>query len=404
MLQKCAPLLVLGALLVPVDALACGGCVDHQMRIHLPFVGPLIPAALLWLLTVSFTKLLPFQRRLDRADRRPTRRALLGFWLLMTLGSIVLAMFFMGSLLAPWTIIGALWLGFLLFGTLGRPWRRAPSPEAARAWKIVGGIHLGFLVLASLAIAKGIAVPRSTQELVSLSGYRVSAVYTRVLPELISRGDEAVEPLIRAAERAVPASGTVSEDLATSSLYSLGQICSAKAEGFLAEFTRARISGRDAPGKAWRRALVHGYAQCAGPRAVDPLITLHAEATDRERWLFLAALVSTGSERGVIYALDHMEELLDAVNHPWPASPIARAVITALLDGGVAADVRAVPLLRNVHTVGAGPLLGASPNDLRSEFYWTKENEPPIRDRATLEQHWLERSSQVRSHWASALN
>ncbi len=106
MLQKCAPLLVLGALLVPVDALACGGCVDHQMRIHLPFVGLLIPLGLLWLLTVSFTKLLPFQRR-RRADRRPTRRALLGFWGLMTLGSIVLSMFFMGSLLAPWTITGA---------------------------------------------------------------------------------------------------------------------------------------------------------------------------------------------------------------------------------------------------------------------------------------------------------
>ncbi len=238
----------------------------------------------------------------------------------------------------------------------------------------------------------------------SLSGYRVSAIYTRVFPELISRGDEAVDPLIRAAERAVPASGRVHEDLATSSLYCLGQICSPEAELFLAEFTRSRIPGRDDPGGAWRRALVHGYAQCAGSRAVDPLIALHAEAADQERWLFLAALVSTGSEPGVIHALDHMEELLDAVDHVWPVSPIARAVITALLDGGVAADVRAVPLLRNVHAVGAGPLLDASPNDLRSEFYWTKENEPPIRDRATLEQHGLERARQVRSHWTSALN
>jgi hypothetical protein len=401
MSRNYAALVLLLAATVPSPASACGVCVDHQTRIHLPFAAPLIPLVFLWLITMTVLKFLPFQRRLDPVDRRPTRKALRNLWVLTTLGTIGLSMLFMGGLLAPAFIMTTIWLVYLLVTTARRPWRRAPGNAAGRVWAIVGGLNAGFLLLAAFAIGKGLAVPRSTEQLIGLSGYRVSAIYTHVLPQIIAHGPEAVEPLIKAARRAVPSKGSVRRDLATSSLYCLGQICSPEAESFLQGFLRERVAQRSDLGQDWHRALAHAYAQCAGPRAVDDLTDLHRHAEGDERWLYLAALASTGSKRGVLYVIDHVPELFAV---PGPGREIGQTVVTVLLEGSSAEELQRVPLLRTVHVVGGGPLLESSPDDLRAEFYWTRENVPQLHDRETLTRLWAAKSDAVRSRWESTLN
>ena len=141
-----------------------------------------------------------------------------------------------------------------------------------------------FLFLGIGSVARQILVPRPTEELIALSAYPVSAVYREVLPEIIRRGPDAVDPLIDATRRWLEREQT-NDALATAAFFSLGRICTTEAETFLGQITRDRTrpDAREVP--VWERAAVYSYARCGGPRALDDLLALHENAGDQYRWL-----------------------------------------------------------------------------------------------------------------------
>jgi hypothetical protein len=310
----------------------------------------------------------------------------------------------MGSVLLPGLVVSGVWLLYLATALAQRPWRDAADAQARSAARAVAIFHAVFLILGVGTAVRGSIVPRTTEQLVSLSGYSVSAVYREVLPEIIRRGPESVDPLIEATRRSLERK-RADNTLATVALFSLGRICTSEAEAFLGEITRdhTRPDGNRVP--LWERAGVYGYARCGGPRAVDDLVALHERAADRYRWLSLTALAATASRAGVLRALDEMDALLEAARGGDDGGRIALVTAATLMEASDSKALATLPVMRRVHMVGGPPLVESSPDDLRAEFYWTDENEAVLaRDPGELAQRWSHEAENIREHWLSVLD
>jgi hypothetical protein len=398
--MRSAGLALLALCLVPSAATACGACVDHGVRINAPYAAPLYGLFLLWLLLAPLQRLLPWQRRLPPEARRPSRRTLRLLLALAFPGALALSLtFFMGALLASGGIVAAVWLLFLAGSLAARPWRRAADDGARTAWRRSAWLDAGFVALALLVVWRGVSASRPTEELIALTGYPVGSVYSTVIPEIVSRGSQAVEPLIAAARRS-----DAGEERQSATYFSLGRICDTRAETFLLETLRSFSRTATDPSERSARAAVFAAARCAGDRAVDDLTALHERSGSEDAWLALAALVHGGSRRGVLYALDNVEGLLEKARRGSPEGKIASATLTALATGKGAPDLQRIPVMRRVYRVDGSPLVDRDEGDLSAEFYWTRANEAAdTRDAEALERLWQSSGAELRRRWEQTL-
>jgi hypothetical protein len=300
--------LVTFGLLTARPALACGACTDQEIRVWLPFAGPVMALCLLWAASVLIARKVLARRGVDAprvASPFHQARRLFLLGIPVCIGLVVLTM---GSLLGPALVIGGVWVVLAAVSTAklrGRRERggeeRAPTeaertprmerlvdrpvlpPGAASVALALNGI---FLALAIVAVPVSYIHSRSTARMISLLSYPSSGTQTVLLPGLIAKGDSAVQPLIDASRRAVARDGGAAKGWVLSgTLHCLGSIGGAESEGFLEEVVRDSVDFADSMDDRWQKAACLAYAECAGRRAAPLLVQVHkrsAGAADRD--------------------------------------------------------------------------------------------------------------------------
>ena len=121
--------------LVPRAALACGACVDQEVRVWLPFAPAFMVLCLAWIISVIVMRNIIKRRTSAKASEMPWRKALVAFELLATVGFIAVAFISMGSILgaSPHFSPALVW----------PPVRYAGGCDATgRAWELAQGVRL----------------------------------------------------------------------------------------------------------------------------------------------------------------------------------------------------------------------------------------------------------------------
>lgn len=286
-------------------ALACGACVNQEVRVWLPFAGPLMVLCLLWAASVLVARRILVRRGVeaprDASPFRSARRFILT-GIPVYIGLVVLTL---GSLLGPAFIVGVVWLVFVAVSTAKLRRRRERSngdeekeeegaateaertprmerlaprralcPRAARAALRLNGI---FLALAVVAVPVSYLHARSTARMISLLSYPSSGTRSVLLPGLIAKGEPAVRPLIDASRRALARDdGRMAKRwVLGGTLHCLGRIGGPEAEAFLEEVVRERVDFADLMDGSWQKTACLAYAECAGKRGAPLLVEVH---------------------------------------------------------------------------------------------------------------------------------
>lgn len=244
------------------------------------------------------------------------------------------------------------WLAYL-FGLLVAHWvtRTAlePARRVARSFVLLNGV---FFVLAVATVGFGAARAGTLDQAIVPLSYSPAAreVYQLVMPRIIRSGDEAVKPLIVACERAVERV----DDLDNAFVVSRASFCLAKiggpeAEQFVGKLVRERVDfSTGCVYSEWAHHVCFAYAECAGDRAAPDLIALY-ERRGHGRWAesryaVLAALVKTGGKVGVLFALDHIDELLALDEDDVSDYDCIAEVVDGLIDSHEPDELRRLPL------------------------------------------------------------
>ncbi len=144
------------------------------------------------------------------------------------------------------------------------------------------------------------------------------------------------------------------------------------------------------------------------PRAVNDLVALfdrlpHDKDDDR-RWVPLTALAVTGNRHGVLFVLDHMDQLLDQAEttSDGTAAKVIQATADYLVFGSGRQGLVGIPVFRD--TLLAGDTRFADdPDDYASQFFWTDATEQQLRPTQEIKAAWQRDSASIRKRWAELL-
>ena len=315
----------------------------------------------------------------------------------------------MGSLLLPSLCVGFIWALYLairLCVDIGRLiWTCKPDLRVAVA------IHAAFLLAATGVIVYGETKADTLEyQIASLRYHHGPEACSKIMPAIVSRGSDAVEPLILAATTALNNEDLYArKNMLIGITFCLGRIGGDKAESFLAQLVKQHMDSTDWYDRRWQRSACFAYARCAGPRAMNDLVALfektpHTEDRD-ERWVPLVALAMTGSKSGVSFALDHMSILFDGMEGGGNSDEmsIVQAAAERLVFGSDPQALAEIPVYREVTLMGATWLANPRPNDYTSEFYWTDASQSKIRVTSEILSTWKDRSAAIRKRWDERL-
>jgi hypothetical protein len=321
------------ALLVPKAALACGACVDQEVRVWLPFAPVFMVLCLAWIISLIVIRNIIRRRTSGKAAEMPGRKALVAFGLLATVGFIAVVFLSMGSVMGASLVIGTIWAGYVAVNVISALRRRArrqdvevaadakPEPSSRaeqpvgpvvspRSQKAFFKLNSIFLGLALLSIPSFFIYARSTRRMIALLSYKSSGTESVLIPGLIGKGKAAVGPLVEASRQAFEArSGPRQTWILNGTLFCLGRIGGPDAEAFLSKVVAERVDFQDTMDSEWQKTACFAYAECAGARAVPVLVGVYQRCetakVDDARKTVLAALSKTGSKEGAAFVREH---------------------------------------------------------------------------------------------------
>jgi len=358
-----------------------------------------------WILTM-----LGIRRRLRRRNPDSVQAAVRGstlaiFAIFGSVGYVALWFLTMGSLLLPSLVVGFVWAVYLTirlavdtFGVISR--RNAQS----RTPLLVHGL---FFLAALVVVVYFQTKAKSLKHYIACLGYgHHSAMYSRVMPEIVANGEDSIAPLIEATNRAMDNEDSYTRsNVVIHATFCLSRIGGPEAEQFLAGLLKQHNEPDDFGGHRGFKAVHFAYARCAGPRAADDLIGLFEkmpDAADRdERWVPLVALLVTGSRRGVMFVLDHVDLLLDRMEHGIDGNEqsVIQAAMGELVFGSDPRALKEIPVYRGVELMGATSIAEPRPNDYNSEFFWIASSEARLHQEQDIKSEWERNAASIRERW-----
>lgn len=397
-------------LVLPGALLACGGCTDAVLLMTLPWAG--FGGWFLWGWIVT---MLGVRWRLRRCGSEITRAVARGqtlgmFALLGSAGYVALSFLTMGSVLLPSLVIGFVWTLYLtirlvvdLFEFIYRKDARLRIPIVINSF-----FALGVLTVVTCFQTK---VQSLEHHVSSLRYGHHTAMYSKIMPQIVARGDDAVGPLIQATNKALADDDTYyRSNVVVNATYCLSRIGGPEAEEYL---VRLLNEHRNPDDFGYRRAYegVHfAYARCAGPRAVTELIRLFkVTPTDEDgddRWIPLLALLLTGSGQGVAYVLDNFQILLDRMARTVDGNErrVLQAATGCVVFGDDPEALKDIPVYRGVSLMGDTSVAEPRPNDYNSEFFWIPTSEANLREEKEIRLEWEKNSASIRNRWSKLLD
>ena len=275
-------------------------------------------------------------------------------------------------------------------------------------------MNAGALLAAGLVVRGALSRQRPIEQTVYLAKWPIDHFTIEILiPELLARGDEAVEPLIGNVEERFSREvefGTLAQ------VFCLGRIGGARAEQFLRETLRDRVRFEHPTHRSvrWEEFTCFAYAECAGERAVADLRGLYERSADpakNGRWAILAALAKTGSREGALFALDHIQELFQVLDErpdsggDGAATEIAqaraRATAATLLAAEGPDQLRQIPVYRILRYRPFRS--GREDDNLAAEFVWPESLTDSLPSTRELRDTWRESGIGIRERWDTLL-
>ena len=400
-------------LIATASALGCGYCTDQHIIINQPWARYGMHFLCGWFLVMVVARLVL------QIARHPAANTFVRWWtlaasaLLVALGFYWLRYRLWGSFLATSLILSFLWAVFLLVrSVIGVLRLLIGSPSRASVMAVA--IDLAFLFCAVAVVAHQQHLATTAEHCIDTLDYHVSATYEIAMPRIVEAGPRAVELLLGPANEALQRHGRYAGErgrfsrsrrlLATA--FCLGEIGGPQAEQWLAHVVRDHVGFEDYYCRTWQPAACYAYARCAHARAVNNLIRLYeslgpAEAQHDSRVCPLMALALTGSRRGVMFVLEHMDDLLQASAMDDSQEVIVRAVAQALVFGSDPASLENLPVHRELTLAGDTSVIRRSA--YAAEFYWTDASKDAIKPIAEVQAAWNADSQGIKRRWAEVL-
>lgn len=330
--------------------------------------------------------------------------------ILSTVGYVALAFLMMGSLLMPSLVVGLVWAVYLMIRLIADSYRLFYRKD--RRFRTTVAMHSVWM--AGVLVAIGwCQVKANTLE------YQIAALrfgnhpemYSKVMPSIVARGEEAVDPLIGAIDSAMANGDSYRRsNTVVHATFCLSRIGGAKAAEYLANLLKQHREPDDYGYRRGFKAVHFAYARCVGPQAVSGLIDAFEKSPvtkDRDdRWIPLVALLLTGSREGVMFVLDHFEVLLDQMQGACDGNEasVLQAATGAIVYGDTVDALRAIPVYRDVSLMGDTKLAEARPNDYNSEFFWIPSSESSLRKVRAIASKWESNSVLIRNRWSELLD
>ena len=249
-------------------------------------------------------------------------------------------------------VLCAVWAAYLLILTISHWASRIARVPTERVAGTFAWINVVFLVAAVVTVAVGATRIGTLDQAITPLSYSPAAreVYQLVMPRIIRSGDEAVGPLIAECERAIKRVDHLDNAFAVSrASFCLAKIGGLQAEPYLGRLVRERVDfSTGCVYSQWAHHVCFAYAECGGERAAPDLIALY-DRSGQGRWVesryaVLAALVKTGSKEGVLFALDHINELLVLDEDDVSDYDCVAEVVDGLIDSHDANELRKLPV------------------------------------------------------------
>ena len=330
------------------------------------------------------------------------------FLLLGSVGYIGLVILTVGSFLLPGLLLGFIWFVYLIVRLLWDAVRfiRTRSPEARTPLVL----NLAFLVIAIVAVVYGqTQLNRLEYQVACLKMGHHTELYSNVFPKIVARGQEAVPSIIESAERALHGEDEfVRMHTMTNASFCLGCIGGPDAEQFLGDVVRQQPPPKDWLELQWYKDVCFAFARCAGPKAVNDFVAMfdklsHDEERDR-RWVPLTALAATGDKRGVLFVLEHMDQLLDyaETTSDGTAAKVIQVTVDRLVFGSDRQALVGIPVFRDTLLVGDTRFVD-DPDNYASQFFWTDTTEKQLRSTQVIKAAWQKDSTSIRKRWAEWL-
>lgn len=401
-MKKLLPI-ALALTLLPSAAHACGVCLDISLSFSAPFIGPVFCVFLAWLVMSGLLRGSLLLSRHASIEIFPSAKGLFRVFVTSLAVFIALWVISAGSFLAPMVPIEVVWLPAIIIRSIDFGARTLPAaPPASRrfCWFFLG-MQLCFVALAFAVAPLGYRYSRSVAWLIPNLGSYEGNVQGVVIPGLIARGEESVEPLIEVAKAAFSSPENMEvQRRAAPAVYCLGKIGGPKASAYLASVFKEKVKFSRRDEFRWQSAICFAYARSAGARAALDLIPLYRAmksggyASD-DAWVILAALAMTRSRPGAQFVLANLDDLLATDEIQGESAALAGAVVAAFLAMGPPED------LRNLPTARLSNIRGYYNETLAPAYFY----DACLRRYGSLNYRklWDKHKSEVRRYWMKTL-
>jgi hypothetical protein len=396
-------------LCLPTRLLACGGCTDAVLLMTLPWAG--FGALFLWVWVLTMLAIRWWTRRRGAVSAHAIVRGstLATFAVLGSVGYVLLAFLCAGSLLLPSLLVGFVWAVYMFIRFGVDLFRLAYAHHTEMRLPVL--MHSVFILVAIAFVMAAQAKANSLEHYLACLGYgRHTAMYAKVMPGIVAHGPDAVRPLIQATNDALENDDTYTQvNTVVNATFCLAQIGGPESEAFLSALLRQRSEPSDFVGHQLLKAACFAYSRCAGPRAVNELITVFERRPTTkdsdDRWIPLVALVITGSKQGVAFALDHMELLLRQMESGGDGNEmrVVQSALECLVMGSDPKALTEIPVYRDCQLMGATWYAEPRPDDYNSEFFWIASSEARLHPSQELALKWKENSASICKRWAELL-
>jgi hypothetical protein len=388
--------MALGLAGAPLPAWACNACIDELVRLRTPFVDWWLGTFYVWLTAAAALRYFGTRVFADAPNAFPTRRVLVRFLLVGTIGFLpfqFLPLQF-GWIAGPGLVLCIIWIGYLLVKMASN----ICCVSSSRAARISLGFNLLFAAVLCAAIPAANARAGTPQGRIAHLENPLPQIKGQILPSLIGQGEVVVSELIAASERAASDGGLAGP----SACFCLGAIGGDAAEQYLGDLIRTRVRfDRSDSISQWEKSACYAYAECARQRAVNDLVALHdrltSSAAQEQRWITLVALMKTRTARGVIFALDHMEDLLRCANESGDGhdSDAASGVAEALVFYQDPVVIGHLPIYQFIcWSASIAPDLKTG--ELGQNYFWVDHQRRPLSE---IETAWSTDEDRIRAAW-----
>lgn len=350
------------------------------------------------------------RRRGSEGAQTLVRGSTLGvFSILGSAGYVVLSFLTMGSLLLPSLVVGFIWAVYLALRLIVDVFRIVFRKDSRRGASVV--INCVFLLGVLVVVVCFQVKANSLEHQIGALRYGThTEMFSKIMPAIVARGEEAVVPLIEATNEAMANDDQYyRSNIVVHASFCLSQIGGPDAEKFLADILKQHREPDDFGYRHGYKAVHFAYARCAGPRAVQDLIHVYErmpkDAEQNDRWIPLVALLTTASKEGVAYVLDHFDDLLDQMEHAWDGNEqrVLQAATECVVFGDDPRALKKIPVYREVSLMGFTSVAEPRPNDYNSEFFWIPSSKAQLREEEEIRSAWENDSAAIRNRWMDLL-